>query len=378
MPSSSRLHAENTENGRDLIIAKAEPQLSLYNRMLSATAGSFLTSLFLTPMDVVRVRLQQQEMLQEFEKTSCECATVSNNVGSTRINNLNKLIFWEENCFSNLHCKDQKQFFSTIDAFRKISTNEGVTTLWRGISLTLLMAIPANVIYYSGYEGLRDASPLRNRYETLNALICGAGARVVAASCIAPIELLRTRLQSIPAGHGVSSFTILNDLLLETKNELSRIGYKSLFKGLEITLWRDVPFSAIYWASYESMKKNLKFMDSSENESINEGFLQHFAKSFIAGSISGTVAGVFTHPFDVGKTRLQIAMQERENGSSPLQKNKINNYKQNRNMFAYLNAIRKNEGILALYAGITPRIIKIAPSCAIMISTYEIGKKLFS
>ena len=376
MASSSSLQNNINNN---VSSSNTEPQLSLYNRMLSATAGSFLTSLFLTPMDVVRVRLQQQEMLEEFQKTGCDCATVSSNINESHVNKFNKHLFWEENCFSNLHCKDQKQFSSTLDAFKKISTNEGVATLWRGISLTLLMAIPANVIYYSGYEGLRDVSPLKHNYETFNALICGAGARVVAATCIAPIELLRTRLQSIPAGQGVSSFTILNDLLLETKKEMSSLGYKSLFKGLEITLWRDVPFSAIYWASYESMKKNLNFMEvSNHNNHKNEGFLEHFTKSFIAGSISGTIAGVITHPFDVGKTRLQIAMQERENGSSNLQRKQAVNFQNNRNMFAYLNAIRKNEGALALYAGITPRIIKIAPSCAIMISTYEFGKKILS
>lgn len=346
--------------------ANKEPQLSLYHRMISATSGSFLTSLFLTPMDVVRVRLQQQEMLQEIHKTNCECSTISTQ------STFKKHLFWEENCFSNLNCKDQKPITSTFDAFKKITMNEGITTLWRGLSLTLLMAIPANVIYYSGYETLRDISPLNKNHSTMNALACGAGARVIAASCIAPIELLRTRLQSIPAGKGVSSSAILRDLFVETRKEIKNFGLKSLFKGLEITLWRDVPFSAIYWASYEYSKKNI-FTDIKEDNNKNTSALTHFIQSFIAGSISGTVAGIITHPFDVGKTRLQISMNESMNGSS-LSNHKM---KENRNMFQFLNTIRKNEGVGALFAGITPRIIKIAPSCAIMISTYEVGKKLF-
>ncbi|XBW38799.1 hypothetical protein QEN19_004385 [Hanseniaspora menglaensis] len=365
------------ETVNDIDISSNEKQLTLYQRMASATAGSFLTSFFLTPMDVVRVRLQQQEMVQQIQKTSCECETSMTTIKQPQSSSLIKHIFWEENCFSNLKCNDQKQFSSTFDAFKKITANEGFPTLWRGISLTLLMAIPANVIYYSGYESLRDISPLKHNFETVNALTCGAGARVIAATCIAPIELLRTRLQSIPAGQGVSSYTIIKDLLTETKKEFALIGYKSLFKGLEITLWRDVPFSAFYWASYESIKKNINFIETSTDNS-KQGFFEHFTKSFIAGSISGTIAGIITHPFDVGKTRLQISMQEKKNGSSSLQRDHAASFKNNRNMFAYLNTIRKNEGVLALYAGITPRIIKIAPSCAIMISTYEIGKKLFS
>jgi solute carrier family 25 protein 39/40 len=31
-----------------------------------------------------------------------------------------------------------------------------------------------------------------------------------------------------------------------------------------------------------------------------------------------------------------------------------------------------------LYVGLLPRLLKIAPSCAIMISSYELGKRFFA
>lgn len=37
----------------------------------------------------------------------------------------------------------------------KISRNEGVTSLWSGLSPTLVLAIPATVIYFVSYEQLR-------------------------------------------------------------------------------------------------------------------------------------------------------------------------------------------------------------------------------
>ena len=52
----------------------------------------------------------------------------------------------------------------------------------------------------------------------------------------------------------------------------------------------------------------------------------------LSGSISGTIAAFFTNPFDVGKTRIQITMQENEKISHP-------------NMFKYLYKIYKNEGM---------------------------------
>ena len=39
--------------------------------------------------------------------------------------------------------------------------------------------------------------------------------------------------------------------------------------------------------------------------------------------------------------------------------------------------IGRSEGLGALFAGVVPRVAKVAPSCAIMISTYEFGKSFF-
>lgn len=35
-------------------------------------------------------------------------------------------------------------------------------------------------------------------------------------------------------------------------------------------------------------------------------------------------------------------------------------------------------GIRGLYTGLTPRLIKVAPACAIMISSFEYGKVFFN
>lgn len=56
-----------------------------------------------------------------------------------------------------------------------------------------------------------------------------------------------------------------------------RDGLKSLWKGLIPTLWRDVPFSAIYWGLYETGKSHL-----------HEHFRGPYV-SFICGAASGAV-----------------------------------------------------------------------------------------
>ncbi|AAS53502.2 AFR131Cp [Eremothecium gossypii ATCC 10895] len=336
-------------------------KVTLKERMVSASAGSLVTSLFLTPLDVVRVRLQQQEMLP-----SCTCTgQLSKPAGK---------VFWQDECFANVGCREPAaRLQGTLEGLRKIAQLEGLPTLWRGLGITLVMAVPANVVYFSGYEALRDNSPLASRLPVANPLVCGAFARILAATTIAPLELLRTRLQSVPRARDTErTIYLIGDLLREMRHEVSVMGYRALFKGLEITLWRDVPFSAIYWGTYEFCKTQFWARHAATHNASN---WDHFIGSFACGSMGGAVAALLTHPFDVGKTRMQIAI------ASPQQLTvggKATKTDDSRGMFSFLNAIRKSEGIRALYTGLLPRVMKIAPSCAIMISTYELSKKFFT
>ena len=363
--------------------------LSIQERMLSAVTGSVLTSFTLTPMDVVRIRLQQQELIQP-----CKCeraigayegirngSNVSTLVGSkvTNLRNFSSssssvqpdgLAALKVPCLEEVSClRKAVKFGGTWEAFWKIAKLEGPMTLWRGLTLNLVMAIPSNIVYFTGYEYIRDNSPLAKTSPTLNSLTCGALARICAATSVAPFEVTKTKLQSIPkASKNTKTRTLVRGLYEETKVEFRTDGaLRTLFRGLGITLWRDVPFSAIYWTTYEFSKRNLWIENSKHRKNSI-----HFINSFLSGCLAGTIAAVATHPFDVAKTRCQISI---------LTKVETSKYKPSTSstgMFKLLGSMYKNEGFRALYAGLTARVLKIAPSCAIMISTYEISKKFFT
>jgi solute carrier family 25 protein 39/40 len=146
----------------------------------------------------------------------------------------------------------RKTFTTTFDGLRKIARNEGIRTLWRGLSPTLLMAVPGNVIYFAGYDWLRYSrkSPFKQKWiaDTYVPLIAGSSARVVAAIAISPIEMFRTRMQ---AAHNTGGTGTIVETLKDLRQMVGIRGYHSLWTGLGLTLWRDVPFSAIYWWGYE-------------------------------------------------------------------------------------------------------------------------------
>ena len=281
----------------------------------------------------------------------------------------------------------RRTFTSTYDGLRKIARNEGLTSLWRGLSPTLVMAIPANVIYFTGYDYLRYSpySPVsKHMNDTYAPLIAGSTARVAAASVISPIEMFRTRMQAV-SSKGTNVFS-------ETLSGLGKLvqtqGYTSLWRGLTLTMWRDVPFSGFYWWGYEGLKHQFKTLRGMNplSSSHRENHTTIFVDSFIAGAISGAVASIATTPFDVGKTRQQVLEHASHtdkpasgaSASTPGSKGNPSIAPQEQSMLRFLHSIWKEEGTRGLFKGWAARCLKVSPACAIMISSFEVGKRVAS
>ena len=82
----------------------------------------------------------------------------------------------------------------------------------------------------------------------------------------------------------------------------------------------------------------------------------------VAGAVAGSVAAAVTNPMDVIKTRIQIELGEKGV--------RLNNYEVAREII-------QSHGIKGLWTGLAPRLLKVAPACAIMISSYEYCKRFF-
>lgn len=239
-----------------------------------------------------------------------------------------------------------------------------------------MMAIPANVIYFAGYDWLRHSqrSPMYGKVSDQYApLAAGSVARVFAAIAVNPIEMLRTRMQATSSNEG----GVLRSTMIGLKAMVSSEGYHSLWRGLTLTLWRDVPFSAFYWWGYEQGRKQLNIYRS-RGASVygrDEPTLTHaqlLTDSFLSGAISGAIAAYATTPFDVGKTRQQTVLHGPEAKMSRL----LKDLPENRTMPRFLWHMYCTEGMPGLFKGWAARCLKVAPACAIMISSYEIGKSL--
>ncbi|KAL2154439.1 hypothetical protein VTH82DRAFT_3115 [Thermothelomyces myriococcoides] len=448
----------------DYVDPPSDPvEITAVQKMLSATSGSLLTGLLVTPLDVVRVRWQSQGISQppsvNFTRLALPASLSPGGASTFRPADLGVTACCREVFFTTntseicvvgprlpssslaglqaavppapLACAveetQQRTFTSTFDGLRKIARNEGITTLWRGLSPTLVMAIPANIIYFTGYEWLRfnrRSSPIaRTVPDDYAPLAAGSFARILAATAVSPIELFRTRLQAAQGGkstgvgrgggHLANTFRGIKDMVAVH-------GYRSLWRGLTLTLWRDVPFSGMYWWGYETIRGRLsdarerarvarehgglnldldlgpdEYRGRPERRGIDdetramrrsrncadENHADTFTDSFIAGAASGAFASIATMPFDVGKTRTQVFRNTTTATKGSSASKGVGGGRtlapEERNMVRLLWHIFRTEGLPGLFRGCVPRTLRVAPACAIMISSYEVGKKVF-
>lgn len=332
--------------------------ISPLQQMVASGAGAVVTSIFMTPLDVVKVRLQSQRpsvtsdamppsRLWSLSYTKWKCLLYCNGV-------LEPLYLCPNGARCATWFQDPTRFTGTMDAFVKIVRHEGTRTLWSGLPATLVMTVPATAIYFTAYDQLKAFLCGRALTSDFYApMVAGALARLGTVTVISPLELVRTKLQAQHVSY--------RELGACVRTSVAQGGWRSLWLGWGPTVLRDVPFSALYWFNYELVKSWLSGHRPKDQTSVGI--------SFVAGGISGTVAAILTLPFDVVKTQRQVALGAVEAVRvSPVHVDST---------WLLLRRIRAESGTRGLFAGFLPRIIKAAPSCAIMISTYELGKSFF-
>lgn len=317
--------------------------LNPVHQMVSSCTGAIITSLFMTPFDVVKVRLQAQQHA-ELSRT---CFLYCNGL----MDHLCK-------CAPTIctHPEHPTPWYSrpipvhlngTVDAFVKISRLEGIPSLWSGLSPTLIVAVPNTIIYFFTYEQLRTAflKYLPGQGDNPSSVaggVAGGLARVWSVSVVSPFELVRTKMQASSISY--------RELTKVLRTQVTNNGIVSLWRGWVPTVLRDVPFSVLYWMTYEEQKNLMNQQQPS------------FKFTLWAGAVSGGIAGTLTLPLDVIKTHRQIALENSKKSSSTRH---------------LLQEIYRRQGVRGLFSGLVPRLAKVMPACAVMISSYEYAKKFF-
>lgn len=336
--------------------------LSLPQRSGAAIGGAAISALVVNPLEVVKTRLQVS---------------------------------------SPAHTR-----MSMVGMATSIARREGISAFWRGTSVQMLNALPTVGVYLFTYDQV--LSHLETGESTvpsgLRPLMAGISARTVAVMLSAPFENIRTQLYFDRASGPRPQIMDIVRNEMGGSLRLDRIG--RLWRGLGPYFLRDTPFSAVYWtvlehsrsfllghllekrindssddlaeiveqptiyddcddnvclavAQQQKKKKELSWADTADasiDMSLSDADL--LGVNFSCGLTAGMVAALVTTPVDVVYVNT-ISQGATGNGSGRV-----------------VRSIWQEEGIRGFFRGAVPRVAKVAPSCAIVIASYEMFKRL--
>lgn len=295
---------------------------SVFERIQAAACGSVLVCASTTPLDVLKIHMQSAD------------------------------------------AESQEKSRSMLRTLGRISRNSGgalsaMRTLYAPMWPALIQSVPQNVLYFTGYEflceklrgyGLNDDTHRQRKGshwdQIFVPMLAGGLARTGTIVCISPLEVVKTRMGA------------------PTSSSVQRNGFRDswsrgrLLAGLVPTILRDVPFSACYWLGYEYFRDRFFFVQKNIDDG-NIGNYGTISQNLLAGFCSGVACSVLTHPFDVVKTRQQTESLQQRSATCRSAGG------------AFIKELRQvfQEG--SAFNGLTPRLVRVGPACAVMITCYE-------
>ncbi|EPY73227.1 mitochondrial glycine transporter isoform X1 [Camelus ferus] len=197
---------------------------------------------------------------------------------------------------------------------------------------------------------LLQSQDVGDRVETLmlqpviKAFLCGSISGTCSTLLFQPLDLLKTRLQTLqPTAHGSRRIGMLAVLLNVVRTE-SLLG---LWKGMAPSIVRCVPGVGIYFGTLYSSKQYFL-----------RGHPPTALESVILGVGSRSVAGVCMSPITVVKTRFESGRYGYES------------------IYAALRSIYLSEGYRGLFSGLTATLLRDAPFSGIYLMFYNQTKNI--
>jgi hypothetical protein len=228
---------------------------------------------------------------------------------------------------------------------------QGVAAFWKGAVPTAIGMAAENAMAFGVNEALKRAFPDDPHTKNASGLpdltkpfAMGFLTGCCSALVLLPSEIVKAKTQ-IVVGEGTSSGLVI-------KQMIKAHGFKSLFAGLDAQLARDSFFYAVFFGGYELFCYGFRtYVPSIPNE----------LNYFLSGGFAGMLGWLVAMPLDVPKTNVQARYGTKVIGS----------------YFPELFKIARERGILGLYGGLGPTLLRAFPANAALFLGVEMGKKFF-
>lgn len=343
-------------------------------QLLSGGIAGFVESSICHPLDTIKTRMQlrrQQSMIQAIRTRSSFQEPVTARAFSSLSESRFSTIFPQTGCSSGNKVflpprpsnTSVTAMMGPVGTARRIIEREGFLSLYRGLTAVYTGIIPKMAVRFLSFEEYREVFqkfkgtpfPGRPEYDSSVTFTAGlASGLTEAVVIVTPAEVCKIRLQSQynslmdPSQLARKKYTnVAQTAITIVKDE----GFGALYKGIVPTMMRQGCNQAVNFTAYNTFKRELLARQ-------NRVELPHY-QSLILGGVSGGLGPMVNNPIDVVKTRMQKQIIK------PSKKTKYTG------IFQAIGLIAREEGYLALWKGISPRLMRIMPGQAITFMTYE-------
>ncbi|TPX37082.1 hypothetical protein SmJEL517_g01096 [Synchytrium microbalum] len=326
--------AQATPSALEVSIRNGQPppkKLSTFELALCGATAGVVSRFAIAPLDVVKIRFQLQtdrvEPLSGLRDLMRTNSLADSGAGS-------------------------RKYRGMVHAFRTILRDEGIHGLWKGNMSAEYLYLTYGAVQFSTYAELErqvnhldwrlggDVIPLPVR-----TFICGALAGSLATIVTYPFDLLRTRF----AVQGEQK--LYRSVPGAIRHILAREGISGFYRGVWPSALSIMPYMGIMFESHRWFKTAF--------EPLNDIHQLHGISEVMAGFCAGVVSKAAVMPFDVVRKRLQVQGPDRHNYMMS------NLPKYPPTWIGCARVIASQEGILGLYKGLTPAIVKAGPSAAV-------------
>lgn len=150
----------------------------------------------------------------------------------------------------HIKCRMQagrETYANSLDAGRRIWETRGVSGLYRGLMATWLRQAPGFGVYFSCYDGIKHRLQKSLGESWAAPILAGGTAGSLSWAVVYPIDLIKSRIQVLPLDTPKLERSMWNI----ARGIYRQGGWRSLYRGLGITVLRAFPVNAIIFPTYE-------------------------------------------------------------------------------------------------------------------------------
>ncbi|THC98009.1 hypothetical protein EYZ11_002511 [Aspergillus tanneri] len=245
---------------------------------------------------------------------------------------------------------DPLLYKSNMEAFRKIRGAEGLRGVFTGWSPTFFGYSAQGAFKYGGYEYFKKfysdlvGAENANRWKTSLYLAASASAELIADVALCPFESVKVRTQTTIPPEFRSTFSGISSVV-------SKEGVAGLYKGLYPLWGRQIPYTMMKFASFETIVEMIYNTLPGQKSDYNKGAQTGVA--FTGGYLAGILCAVVSHPADVMVSKLNANRQAGEAFG------------------AAMSRIYKDIGFKGLWNGLPVRIVMIGTLTGLQWMIYD-------